>query len=398
MKFKDLPSEARSYIMMHTYGSPLMVGESALLVYLVLTGYRILQIGAIYTIVNIVLVISPLIIGKSLDYKISAKKIMILIWILEGIGYLLLFFSYGIHATLILTLGILTIKFATIFYPVYPTYEHFAFPSNILEKAFFYHIIIPELVQIVAFPLFGFILTYVFSTPEAYRTLFAGIFIGSILMALYVKFKIKDIPKAKFEIEKKRKRKKLHKRFYFLFSMEVCLMLAEGLISNIIIIYFVIAVLKQTFFMAMLLEVVNSLVTLILGNILKNREMDRRSWLIFGVFLFALTQIFFIAAGYFKSIVPVLIAVTASTAGNVFWFPVHRSMLYRTIPESKRGSIFGMMSTFSKTIGIFIPLLAAALMNLSKYLPFIAALILYVMCIVGYIRITKPQNVTKIDE
>ena len=166
-------------------------------------------------------------------------------------------------------------------------------------------------------------------------------------------------------------------------------MLAEAIIPSIIISYFVLIILQQSFFILMLLEVTNSAVTILLGNIVKNREIKSRNWLVGGVFLFIIAQIMYILAPHFNSIVPVFVGVIFCTAGNVLWFPVHNSLLYRTIPEEKRGTFFGSMSTIERTIGLFIPFISALLITVYLYPLFIVAMVLYAVCIIGYIRITN---------
>ena len=172
-------------------------------------------------------------------------------------------------------------------------------------------------------------------------------------------------------------------------------MLAESLIPALVLAYFVLIVLKETFFVLMLLEVINSAVTILLGNFVKNKEIKSRNWLVSGVLLFVAAQSMFILAAHVNSIVPVFLAIVFLTAGNVLWFPVHRSLLYKTIPKDKRGSFFGSMSTIERTMALFIPFISALLVTVHVYLPFIVAMVLYAVCIMGYIKITKqaPQPV-----
>jgi len=392
LRFRDLPRIAKNYILMHTLGSPFMIGEYALIMYLFLTGYVILQIGILFTIVNIIVAIGPFIVGKLIDHALGAKITMAIIYILESVGYFVLFFAIGPYASAILLLGITIQKFETIFYPIFHIYEHYAFPEDIRERAFLYHIIVPEYVQIVAFPALGFVLTYVFSSVEAYRYLFLVLSIGDLLMVVYVLRRIDEIKKATFVVEHEKKKFKLPKGFTSIFSIEIGLILAESLIPTIVLAYFVLIVLKETFVVLMLLEVTNSAVTILLGNFVKNKETNSRGWLVKGVFLFIAAQTMFILAAHVNSIIPVFAAIVFLTAGNVLWFPVHNSLLYRTIPEEKRGTFFGSMSTIERIIGLFIPFISALLVTVYIYLPFMVSMVLYTVCIIGYIKITRQTS------
>jgi len=391
LRFRDLPKDAKNYIMMHALGSPLMIGEYALIMYLFMSGYVVLQLGVLFTLVNIIVASGPLIVGKLLDRALGARIAMSVIHFLEFLGYLIIFLAAGPYTSLILLIGLTVMKFGTIFYPIYPTYEHYAFPEEIREKAFLYHIIIPEYVQGLAFPIMGFVLSYVFPSLLAYRYLFLGLAAGNLLMIAYIHSRIGEIKEARFKVEKSKNKFRIAKAFFSIFAIEICLLLAESLIPTLVLAYFVLLLLKYSFFTLMLLEVMNSAVTILMGNILKNKEVNSRNWLVIGVLLFMLGQGMFILAGYLKSIIPVFAAIVFLTAGNVLWFPVHRSLLYRTIPREKRGTFFGSISTVERTISIFIPFISALLITIYVYLPFVIAMTLYTVSIMGYIKITKRK-------
>ncbi len=395
LRFRDFPRDAKNYILMHTFGSPLMIGEYAVIMYLFMTGYVILEVGILYTIVNIIVAIGPFVVGKLIDKALSAKITMASIYLLEAVSYFILFFAVGPYASLILLTGLTVMKFGTIFYPIYPTYEHYAYPEDIRERAFLYHIMVPEYVQIVAFPAFGFVLSYIFPWADAYRYLFLLLCIGDLLMVIYVLRRITNIKEATFVIEVRKKNKfKIPKSFFSLFFIEICLALGDALITTIVLAYFVLIVLKETFFVLMLLEVINSAVTILLGNFLKDKKIKSRVWLVGGVLLFIAGQSMFIFAVYMDNIIPVFVAILFLTSGNVLWFPVHKSMIYKTIPEEKRGVFFGSMSTTYRTIGIFIPFISTFLISIYMYLPFIVAMVLYLTSVIGYIKITKQGTIS----
>ncbi len=88
--FGDLPKNAKRYILLHTIGSPLMIGDYVVLVYLLLTGYKVISVGAVFTAINFIELLFPAILGRLYDTKISARLGMSLIYFLEGLAY---FFS-----------------------------------------------------------------------------------------------------------------------------------------------------------------------------------------------------------------------------------------------------------------------------------------------------------------
>ncbi len=388
-RFRDLPKNARRYILLHTIGSPLMVGDYIVLVYLILSGYRIISVGALFTVINFLEILLPAIVGRFFDRKISAKVAMSLIYSLEGIAYFLFYLVSGTGGWVFLVLGVFVMKFATIFYPIFPTYEHYVYPEKIREKAMIYHLMVPEYVQIVAFPVFGFFLTYLFPTISAYRDTLLLIGAGSFLMLPYIFYAIEDIREEKIHIEKEKFKFSIPKNFLSLFLIEDALIIAESMLPLITLTYFVIFILKQSFFVLMLLEVINSAVTILSGHYLKNREVSKRSMLIGGVILFAIVNIFYIIAAWKMSLIFLVIAIILQTLGNIFWFPVHRTMLFNTIPKEKRGAFFGSMSSIFRLSTAAAPFVSVALISLWVYLPFIIAGFLYFAAGMGYYAITK---------
>ncbi len=397
-RFGDLPRNARRYILLHTIGSPLMVGDYIVIVYLLLTGYEIIGIGALFAIVNFIEIFFPAIIGRFFDRKISAKTAMSLIYSLEGLAYFFFYLVYGSNGWIFLVIGVFIMKFASIFYPIFPTYEHYVYPENIREKAMIYHLMVPEYVQILAFPIFGFLLTYIFPSVSAYRDALLLISAGSFLMLPYIFYAIEDIRTTKIQVKGEKFTFSLPRDFLTLFLIEDALIIAESMLPLITLTYFVIVVLNQSFFVLMLLEATNSAVTIIAGHYLKNREIRRRFLLIGGVVLFAIVHLFYILAAWKMNIVPVVIAIMLQTLGNIFWFPVHRTMLFNTIPEDRRGAFFGSISTMFRLSTAAAPFISVLLISLWVYLPFAVAGVLYFLAALGYWVITKdkiPLNASK---
>jgi len=392
IKFRDLPKNARQYILLHTIGSPLMVGDYIVIIYLLLTGYEIIGVGALFTVINLIEMFFPVIFGSLFDRKISAKMAMSFIYSLEGLAYFLFYFVYGSTGWIFLTLGVFIMKFATVFYPIFPAYEHYVYPEEIREKAMIYHLMVPEYVQIFAFPLFGFFLTYIYPSVSAYRNTFLLLSAGSFLMLAYIFYAIEDIRDTKIEVEKKGFKFHVPPEFIKLFLIEDFLILAESMLPLITMTYFVIFLLHQSFFVLMLLEVTNSAVTIIIGQYLKNKELKKRYFLIGGVLLFSLANVFYILAAWSMSIILLIFAVILQTLGNVFWFPVHRTMLFNTIPKERRGAFFGSISTMFRLSTAIAPFISVLLISLWVYLPFAVAGILYFMAGLGYWFITSGKK------
>ena len=211
-------------------------------------------------------------------------------------------------------------------------------------------------------------------------------------MLFYIFYAIEDIRKEK--IEKESFKFSIPKDFLSLFLIEDALVIAESMVPTITLTYFVMFILKQSFFVLMLLEVTNSAVTIIGGHYLKSRETSKRPLLIEGLILFAFVNVFYIIAAWQMSIIPVIVGIIVQTLGNLFWFPVHRTMLFNTIPEDKRGMFFGSMSTAFRVSTAAAPFVSVLLISLWVYLPFALAGVLYFIAGLGYYILTKNSEKT----
>ena len=86
MKWKDIPLEARRYILYHTIVSPLLIAWYMLPAYMLMTGYSILEVGIVFTLINIISVPLTYLIGKAFD-RIAVRHDLILIDALDGVDH-----------------------------------------------------------------------------------------------------------------------------------------------------------------------------------------------------------------------------------------------------------------------------------------------------------------------
>ncbi|HHC18892.1 MAG TPA: hypothetical protein ENK81_00615 [Euryarchaeota archaeon] len=67
MKWRDIPVGVRRYILYHTIISPLLIAWYMLPAYMLITGYSILEVGIVFTLINIISVPLTYLIGKAFD-------------------------------------------------------------------------------------------------------------------------------------------------------------------------------------------------------------------------------------------------------------------------------------------------------------------------------------------
>ena len=104
MRWSEIPVDARRYIIYHTIVSPLLITWYMLPTYLFLTGYSILKIGILFTLINLASVPLTYLIGRLFD-RIAVRHGLIFIDVLDGLENILYGLSYGPLAPLILSLG-----------------------------------------------------------------------------------------------------------------------------------------------------------------------------------------------------------------------------------------------------------------------------------------------------
>ncbi|MEM2021866.1 MAG: hypothetical protein QXP80_06545 [Zestosphaera sp.] len=56
VKWSDIPIESHRYVVYHTFISPLLITWYMLPVYMFMTGYSVLEIEALFTLVNVTLI------------------------------------------------------------------------------------------------------------------------------------------------------------------------------------------------------------------------------------------------------------------------------------------------------------------------------------------------------
>ncbi len=110
LKLRELPAPARNYIIYHTIISPLLIIWYMVPLYMFMTGYNVLEVGAFYTIVNLSSIPITFLIGKAFE-KIPLRHGLVLIDALDGIASIFYGLSIGPLAPLFLFAGLLIEKY-----------------------------------------------------------------------------------------------------------------------------------------------------------------------------------------------------------------------------------------------------------------------------------------------
>ncbi len=377
MKWIEIPRPARHYILYHTIISPMLIVWYMLPVYLFMTGYTVLEVGIIYSVVHIASIPLTIVFGKLFE-KISLRKGLVLIDALDGIAYVLYGLAYGPIAPITLFLGMLIEKFSFMLYPLYPAVEKILYPQDRLEEVFAWHMRLPMISEIIGYTVLGYLFGYVFNTPFHYRIGFLCFAVSSVFTIIYL---IKFLPPLNKEerIESTGFVFRIDREFKYILLIEALTTLAWGLAPSIVFLNYVINVLGKTLFEAMLAEVSVSLGGLIATYITERAgKKHAKKFMVIGFALIALWAFIMLLQ---PPIIIVIPAYFVMKLGDTLVFPYYRSWLFSKIPKDKASTVFAALSSYDKVINLFTPLIASFLATIQPVLPYGASLILFIIVI-----------------
>ncbi|MHA1581736.1 MAG: MFS transporter [Candidatus Baldrarchaeia archaeon] len=149
-EFRSFPLAARRLIIHYTLTSPFLVVDVIFPVYLFKLGFNVEVAGFLYAISALMSVIFTFLIGKALDKVLSVRTAMSIIEITFGIAnFIYAYATSPIH----IVLGSLLERIGGVFTVSYQVYERDAYPEEIREKVYVYHMVLPEAAQFITFPL-----------------------------------------------------------------------------------------------------------------------------------------------------------------------------------------------------------------------------------------------------
>ncbi|MEQ9715483.1 MAG: hypothetical protein ABGF52_08100 [Candidatus Asgardarchaeum sp.] len=182
-EFQSFPREAKNLIIYYTISSPLLITWTVFPIYLFMLRFNVENVGILYTVSSFFAALATAVIGRLLDKRITARNAIIL---LECFGMVSNFVFSKAETASDIILGETIERAGLTFSVAFQVYEKDAYPEDIREKVYAYHMALPHIATIISYLIIGILLTYVFTSIVAYRFLYfvAGLF--SILIVLYV--------------------------------------------------------------------------------------------------------------------------------------------------------------------------------------------------------------------
>jgi len=374
MRWSEIPREARAYMLYHTLIAPGLIVWTLFPLYLMETGYSVLEVGAFFTAVNIAAVPLTYLFGRLFN-RWDIKKGLIAIDVLDGIAYVLYGLAKGAVAPLMLFAGRTIEKLSTVLYPLYRAYEQVIYPEDKYEEIFAWHLRLPEISRLITFPVMGYILGYVYPGPESYR--WAFIFFG-LFSAVTVAYIWRFLPSVGRE-ERITPEGFTFKvgEFKVLLAFEALLTLAWALAPELVLINYVVFVLHKTVFEVTLIACASSLASII-GTYASERVPKGRGFQAMGVGML-INAFYALVMALSPPFWIVLLVHAVSDFGNTFWFPFYRSWMFKLIPKEKASEFHAAISSYRKLLGLFTPFIAGALASVHATLPYAASLGLFLV-------------------
>jgi len=394
MRWSEIPRDAKAYMLYHTIIAPQLIVWYLLPLYMMYSGYSVLEVGAFFTAVNIISIPLTYLIGRFFN-EYPLKTGLILIDALDGIAYILYGFAKGSIAPLMLFLGYTIEEISALFYPLYQAYEQIIYPEDKYEEIFAWHLRLPEISQLIGFLILGYLFGYIWNTAEHYRKAFIVFGLFSVFTIAYL---WKFLPPVGREerISPEKFTFKIDKEFKFLLLIEALFTLAWSLAPEIVLLNYVIFELHKTIFEVMLIEGAISVATIIATYVSERIPNDKGFRAIgSGMFLLSIYALIMSLSPPFWF---VLVAYFIGRFGDTLAFPFYRSWMFSLIPKEKASEFHAALSSYRRLIGLFIPFIAGALASIKATLPYFVGLILFLTISALFIKFEKIASKTKTRE
>ncbi len=372
MRYRDIPKPARMYMIYHVLTGPTLICWYLLPLYMMMTGYSPLGVGILFSVTNVLSVVLTYIVGGIFD-RVPIKLGLVAIDILDGVAYFFYFLAKGPFSGLFLLLGRLLEEASFILYPLYPAYERIIYPKQNRVEILNWHLRLPEIGQIVSFPIIGYILGYVFTKPFHYRLAFLLASLTSIFTAWYLmRFLVADEEREKLSGESFSF--KFDPRFWRFLLVDSAMSLADSLIPELVLINYVVFKLHKTLFEITLVEAAMSAVVILATYLSDRMKESQKAMISLGMVMIS-ASLFVISLGVGFPLLITLYGVVRF--GSVVMFPHYRSWMWSFIPPKSSAQIHGALSSFRRVIGMISPALAGFLVTVGPTVPYVFSAVLY---------------------
>jgi len=392
MKWSEIPRDAKAYMLYHTIIAPQLIVWTLLPLYMMYSGYSVLEVGAFFTAVNIIAIPLTYLLGRAFN-KWDTKKGLMVIDALDGIAYVLYGFAKGTIAPIMLFTGRTVEKLSTVLYPLYRAYEQIIYPEDKYKEIFAWHLRLPEISRLITFPILGYIFGYLWNTTDHYRLAFLFFGLLSIPTIAYIWFFLPSVRKEE-RITPEEFTFKVSE-FKLLLIFETLLTLAWALAPEIVLINYVVFVLHKTIFEVTLIACASS-ISSIIGTYASERIPKGKGFQVIGVGMF-LSALYALIMTLSPPFWLALVAYVIESFGDTFWFPFYRSWQFSLIPKERASEFHAAISSYNRLIGLVTPFIAGALASIHATLPYAASLLGFIAAGALFMWMTRKGKKTQVS-
>ena len=387
MKWSELPSDAKRYIIYHVLVSPSLFTWVLLPYYLLVSGLSVLEVGMLYTVVEAAGIPLTLALGKAFT-RLDVRKGLAITDFLAALSNLLYFAAEGAYAPLVFAVGMLVEEFSSTFYPLYQAYERAVYPQDRLKEVMVWHLRLPETAVVAAYPVMGVAWGYLCPSQDCLRIAFLFFAAYSAAMAVYILAFFKPVIPSKEGGEKEEESglrealRSLKGKLRIYVAAYVLYILGWSLAPTFALVNYVQENYGGNLFHVALVESSVSLAT-VSATYLVDRIPEERSFeaMQYGVVVVTLGLALISLSPPFAAIVA---AFYLARIGESVWFAFNRAWFLSSISEEESAVVSASISAIIRLTSILTPAIAGVLSYVDPRLPYAAGLAMILLTIPLY--------------
>ena len=396
-----VPRAARRYIYYHMLVAPSLFTGIMLPYYLLSTGYTVVDVGILYTLINMVSVPVQLALGKYFTFK-DIRIGLAIIDLLE----ILASFSYGLArgplvAPAVVLGGVLEALAGSLYF-LYRAYERGVYPRERLRSILVLHLVLPESTGILSFIALGFAVHML--GPEWVPNVFLALGSYGFVQLAYILLFMEPLVLAGEASTSgggesgvsvlASLRSIMGRRLLKLYvAADIIFFLAWGFAPQLALVYLVLERFHSDILGAAIAEASISAATVITGLLEDRYENASTTGLLLAgtiITVFALLSINIIPSKVIL-LAPVFFAIRAGDTllylGKTEWF-------YRAISREEAAILSSITSSYRKIIRIITPTVAGLAASMNPALPYTICSLLLAIAVPLYLLASTQLNQT----
>ena len=398
MKWSELPSEARAYIIYHALQAPVLLSWYIIPYSLLESGYSVLEVGIIYTAVSLLSLPLTFIVGRVYTYR-NLKAGLMLIDVLGSASILLFALAIWTNSPILVAASLLIDKLSGPFYPLYSAYERAVYPEDRMKEALIWHIIVPEASLAITLPVLGYLFGVTCVSLECMMWGLIGLGLYELVLAAYLWLALKPVTLSKEDEEKEDRgfiediksiastlKGKL--KLYFLSSM--LYLLAWNFLPTFVTVNFIVEEYGGNLFHVSLLESTISLASITSMKLCEHIPESRafQALIVSALSVTATTLLISLRPSF-----PILVLLTfAVRMGDATWFLFNRNWFFKLISKEEAALASSTISTLRSAFSLLLPALTGLLANFDPKLPYMVGFILFLSTIPFYLAAWKAKE------